>query len=181
MMPKVPEAGHQSAQAAQARTAAWIGIGANLGDRGQALAAAVHAMGALPHTEVCAVSSLYVSAPVDATGPDYLNAVVQLDTSLPALDLLHALQSIELAAGRERPYRNAPRTLDLDVLWYGDLQCSTPELTLPHPRWDQRAFVLLPLAELAPQRVSAAQLAAVQDQRIARMEASNPPWWRVQA
>lgn len=149
-------------------TRAFIGLGANLGDRGQALAQAVQAMAQLPGTQVVAVSSLYVSAPVDSSGPDYLNAVAALQTTLAPLDVLHALQAIELAAGRERPYRNAPRTLDLDVLLYGDQQLDTAELTVPHPRLGERAFVLLPLAELAPQKVSAAQLAAVADQRIER-------------
>lgn len=148
---------------------AYIGLGANLGDRGQALAQAVQAMAALPGTQVAAVSSLYVSAPIDAGGPDYLNAVAALHTTLPALDLLHALQAIELAAGRERPYRNAPRTLDLDVLLYGDQHITSTELTVPHPRIGERAFVLLPLAELAPARVSAAQRSAVADQRIERL------------
>lgn len=147
---------------------AFIGLGANLGDRGQALAQAVHAMAQLPGTQVVAVSSLYVSAPVDAGGPDYLNAVAALQTSLAPLDLLHALQAIELAAGRERPYRNAPRTLDLDVLLYADQSIATAELTVPHPRIGERAFVLQPLAELAPAHVTAAQLAAVADQRIDR-------------
>lgn len=149
-------------------TRAFIGLGANLGDRGQALARAVQAMAQLPGTQVVAVSSLYVSAPVDSSGPDYLNAVAALQTTLAPLDVLHALQAIELAAGRERPYRNAPRTLDLDVLLYGDQQLDTAELTVPHPRLGERAFVLLPLAELAPQKVSAVQLAAVADQRIER-------------
>ena len=170
------ETGVVAAPLSAAAVTAWIGMGANLGDRGQALAAAVRAMDALPQTHVAQVSSLYVSAPVDAGGPDYLNAVVALTTALAPLDLLHALQDLELAAGRERPYRNAPRTLDLDVLHYGELQMNTPELTLPHPRWDQRAFVLLPLAELQPQRVRAEQLEAVADQRIERMAATQP-WW----
>lgn len=150
----------------------FVGLGANLGDRGQALAQAVHAMALLPATRVVQVSSLYVSAPVDAGGPDYLNAVAQLETALAPLALLHALQAVELAAGRERPYRNAPRTLDLDVLLYGDLQMDTPELTVPHPRLTERAFVLRPLAELAPQRVGPAQLAAVADQRIDRQQSA---------
>lgn len=150
--------------------AVLVGLGANLGDRGQALAQAVQAMAQLPDTQVKGLSSLYVSAPVDAGGPDYLNAVALLHTTLPPLALLHALQAIEQSAGRERPYRNAPRTLDLDVLRYGDLQMDTPELTLPHPRWAERAFVLQPLAELAPALVSSAQLAAVADQRIARQQ-----------
>ena len=151
---------------------AFVGLGANLGDRGQALAQAVHAMAQLPGTQVVAVSSLYISAPVDAGGPDYLNAVAALQTTLAPLELLHGLQAIELAAGRERPYRNAPRTLDLDVLLYADQSIATAELTLPHPRIAERAFVLQPLAELAPERVTAAQLAAVADQRIDRFQSA---------
>lgn len=152
--------------AGAAAAQAFVGLGANLGDRGQALAQAVQALARLPGTTLLHVSSLYSSAPVDAGGPDYLNAVAQLQTTLAPLDLLHALQAIELAAGRERPYRNAPRTLDLDVLLYGDLALDTPELTVPHPRMWERAFVLRPLAELAPECVTAAQLAAVADQRM---------------
>jgi len=154
---------------------AWIGLGANLGDRGQALARAVHAMAALPGTQVCRVSSLYASAPIDAGGPDYLNAVAELQTTLEPLALLHGLQAIELAAGRERPYRNAPRTLDLDVLLYADQQLHSAALTVPHPRMWERAFVLQPLAELQPQRVSAVQQAAVAEQRIAVVQA--PAQW----
>jgi 2-amino-4-hydroxy-6-hydroxymethyldihydropteridine diphosphokinase len=85
------------------------------------------------------------------------------------LALLHALQALELQSGRERPYKNAPRTLDLDIIFYGDVSLDTPELTLPHPRWHERAFVLQPLAEVLPERVTAAQLAAVQGQTIQRM------------
>lgn len=154
---------------------AFIGLGANLGDRGQALAQAVQAVALLPGTQLTGLSSLYASAPVDASGPDFLNAVIAVQTRLAPLDLLHALQAIELAAGRERPYRNAPRTLDLDVLRYGDLQLNTPELTLPHPRLWERAFVLLPLAELAPDLVTTAQLASVALQRIARQ--ADPQAW----
>ena len=144
----------------------FVGLGANLGDRGEALLQALQAMAALPQTQLQAVSSLYSSAPVDATGPDYLNAVAQLQTDLPAQDFLEALQAIELAAGRERPYRNAPRTLDLDVLLWGGESINTPKLVVPHPRMYERAFVLKPLAELDSQRVLPAQLAAVADQRI---------------
>lgn len=149
---------------------AWIGLGANLGDARAALRAAVRALAALPGTRVLRVSSLYRSAPVDAGGPDYLNAVAELDTPLAPLALLHTLQSIEQAAGRERPYRNAPRTLDLDLLLHGDERLDGPELTVPHPRMGERAFVLLPLAELAPGLVRAEQLAAVAGQRIERVE-----------
>ena len=113
---------------------AWIGLGANLGDARAALAGAVQAMGRLAGIQVLRVSSLYRSAPVDASGPDYLNAVAELRTTLAPQALLQALQALELAAGRERPYRNAPRTLDLDVLLYGSQSMATPTLTVPPPR-----------------------------------------------
>ncbi|WP_284408476.1 2-amino-4-hydroxy-6-hydroxymethyldihydropteridine diphosphokinase [Acidovorax sp. SUPP2539] len=152
---------------------AWIGLGANLGDARAALLGALDAMARWPGSRLLRVSSLYRSAPVDAGGPDYWNAVAELATPLAAIDLLHALQAIEQAAGRERPYRNAPRTLDLDVLLYGDERIDTPELTVPHPRMGERAFVLQPLAEIAPGRVEPARLAAVQSQRIERLG----PFW----
>ena len=152
----------------------WVGLGANLGDRGEAMLQALHGMAALPHTQLQAVSSLYSSAPVDATGPDYLNAVARLSTTQAPQDFLQALQALELAAGRERPYRNAPRTLDLDVLLWGNEKLQTPILTVPHPRMLERAFVLRPLAELDAQSVSAQQLAAVADQRI---EVAQDPHW----
>ena len=159
---------------ASAPVAVYIGLGANLGDRGEALRAAVQAMHRLPQTQVQQVSSLYSSAPVDAGGPDYLNAVVRLHTALAPHTLLAHLQAIELAAGRERPYRNAPRTLDLDVLLWGDLQLDSATLVVPHPRMYERAFVLQPLAEISPHHVTAAQLHAVQDQRIAVDQ--GPQW-----
>lgn len=145
----------------------YVGLGANLGDRGEALLQALHAMAALPQTQLLAVSSLYSSAPVDATGPDYLNAVAALQTQQSPEAFLQALQNLELAAGRERPYRNAPRTLDLDILLWGNAQLDTPALTVPHPRMYERAFVLLPLAQLDASLVRADQLAAVAEQRIA--------------
>ena len=152
----------------------WIGLGANLGERASALRHAVQAMAALPGTRVLRTSSLYRSAPVDAGGPDYLNAVAAITTTLAPLALLAALQAIELEAGRQRPYRNAPRTLDLDILWWGEQRIHTPTLTVPHPRLYERAFVLQPLAELAPERVSASALHAVQAQAITRHAA--PGW-----
>ena len=152
----------------------FVGLGANLGDRGEALLQALKAMAVLPQTRLQAVSSLYSSAPVDAAGPDYLNAVAQLDTTLAPQVFLEALQAMELAAGRERPYRNAPRTLDLDILLWGDAQLDTPALTVPHPRMHERAFVLLPLVQLDASLVMAEQLAAVADQRIAVAQA--PDW-----
>lgn len=129
---------------------AYIGLGANLGDPAQTLARAIDALKVLPQLTWVARSSLYRSAPVDAAGPDFLNAVAAVDTRLGAQALLQALLAIEARHGRARPYRNAPRTLDLDLLLYGDHVLDTPALTVPHPRLHLRAFVLEPLAELAP-------------------------------
>ena len=132
---------------------AYIGLGANLGDAQHALMAAADALRALPHTEVTRLSPFYRSAPIDSSGPDYVNAVALIHTDLPALSLLAALLGIEAEHGRQRPYRNAPRTLDMDLLIYGDEVIDTPTLTVPHPRMHQRAFVLRPLADLAPSLV----------------------------
>lgn len=150
-------------------TLAFVAIGGNLGDARAAVTRAMADLDTLAGTRVVARSSLYRSAPVDASGPDFINAVVAIDTALAPLDLLSALQGLEQGAGRERPYRNAPRTLDLDLLLHGDAVMDTPVLTLPHPRMAQRAFVLRPLAEIAPERVSAAELAGVADQAITRL------------
>lgn len=147
---------------------AYVGLGANLGDAGAALQTALSRLAQAPGVLACRSSGLYRSAPVDAKGPDYLNAVAELCTTLSAMDVLALLQALENQAGRERPYRNAPRTLDLDLLLYGDACIQAPTLEVPHPRMWGRAFVLLPLAELAPERVSAEALASVQDQAIAR-------------
>jgi 2-amino-4-hydroxy-6-hydroxymethyldihydropteridine diphosphokinase len=160
---------------------AYVGLGANLGDALGALRAAVAALAGLPGTRRAAVSSLYRSAPIDSSGPDYLNAVAALDTMLDPHQLLAALQAIELDHGRERPYRNAPRTLDLDLLLHGDAVIATPTLTLPHPRLHERAFVLVPLAEIAPGLVVPgvgtieAVLLRVVDQRIERSVESLVP------
>ena len=129
---------------------AYVALGANLGDAAATLRAALAELARLPDTALVAQSSLYATAPVDAGGPDYCNAVAALDTRLGALDLFHALQDMERAHGRERSHRNAPRTLDLDLLLHGDTRMDTPELILPHPRMHLRAFVLAPLAEIAP-------------------------------
>ncbi len=144
----------------------YVALGANLGDAAGALREAVHAMGQTPGISEVRCSCLYRSAPVDASGPDFINAVVELRTVLTAPELLDALQAIETDAGRLRPYRHAPRTLDLDLLLYGSARVASPRLTVPHPRMWQRAFVLLPLAELAPELVSADQRSAVADQAI---------------
>jgi len=154
---------------------AYVGLGANLGDAAAALDDAVLRLGALPGTRVSGRSSTYRTAPVDATGPDYLNAVVSLDTDLAPDALLAALHGIEQAHGRARPYRNAPRTLDLDLLLHGDSRVETATLVLPHPRLHLRAFVLVPLAELAPDLhvpghgPVRALLSHVADQRIERL------------
>ena len=153
---------------------AYVGLGANLGERETALRSALAAIGRLPGTCVMRVSPLYGSAPVDAGGPDYLNAVAELTTTLAPQALLEALQTIERGAGRERPYRNAPRTLDLDILWFGGQIIDSPALTVPHPRMAERAFVLRPLADLAPERVEAAWLQAVASQDIQRLQ--GPSW-----
>ena len=100
-----------------------------------------------------AVSPLYRSAPGGRPGPDFVNAVAELRTELAPRELARALQAIEQAHGRERPYRHAPRTLDLDLLLYGQRVVDEPGLTVPHPRLHERAFVLLPLADLAPELV----------------------------
>jgi 2-amino-4-hydroxy-6-hydroxymethyldihydropteridine diphosphokinase len=91
------------------------------------------------------------------------------DTELPPLALLDALQNLEKTAGRERPYLNAPRTLDLDIIFYGDIALDSPRLTLPHPRWQKRAFVLVPLAEISPDKVSPALLSSVANQSVRRI------------
>lgn len=148
---------------------AYIGLGANLGDARGALQMAVRALEALEGPAALTVSGLYRSAPVDSSGPDYLNAVARLQTRRSAPELLAALQQIENAAGRERPYRNAPRTLDLDVLLYGASRIDSAVLTVPHPRMHQRAFVLLPLAELAPDLVPVAWLQSVAEQPLQRL------------
>lgn len=145
----------------------FVGLGANLGDAAATLRAAFEALDALPGTRCIARSGLYRSAPVDAGGPDYVNAVAELRTKMQPEVLLQALQSIEARFGRERPYHHAPRTLDLDLLLYGDRCIKTPELTVPHPRMHARAFVLVPLAELAPQLAPAPPA----DQRVERLDA----------
>lgn len=153
-------------------TQAYIGLGANLGDARRTLKKAAgelaHAVGVTQLT----LSPFYRSAPIQSSGPDYVNAVAMVQTSLNARSLLEALQQIERKHGRERPYRNAPRTLDLDLLLYGACIIDEPDLIVPHPRMHERAFVLKPLSDLAPdlrlaQGSLSALLAACLDQDIA--------------
>lgn len=153
---------------------AFVALGANLGDARASVLQALADLNGLPETQVLARSRLYRTAPHEATGPDFVNAVAKLETRLSAPALLAQLQALEQAAGRERPYVNAPRTLDLDLLLYGEARIDSPHLTLPHPRMWARAFVLHPLADVAPERVGAAELAAVQDQAIAVLQEAAP-------
>lgn len=153
-----------------------MGIGANLADPAATVVAAIER---LRPWGLVAASGLYRSAPVDAGGPDYINAVAALDTVLEPLALLDVLQGIEAEFGRERPYHHAPRTLDLDLLLHGDAVLSTPRLTLPHPRLHLRAFVLRPLLDLAPKLHApglgalASHLAGTADQAIEALR--RPP------
>jgi 2-amino-4-hydroxy-6-hydroxymethyldihydropteridine diphosphokinase len=133
------------------RIPAYVGLGANLGDAAATIQRAFEQLAALPDCGGARLSPIYRSAPVDASGPDYANAVARLDTALSPEALLQALQAIEQAFGRERPFHHAPRTLDLDLLLHGDAVRASAVLTLPHPRLHQRAFVLRPLLDLAPQ------------------------------
>ncbi len=148
---------------------AHVGLGANLGNAEQAVRSALVRLGELDGTRLVVHSSLYRTAPVDAGGPDYVNAVAELSTRLSAFELLARLQELEAEARRERPARNAPRTLDLDLLLYGNARLDTPVLQVPHPRMMQRAFVLVPLAEIAPHLVPAPALQAVADQIVVRL------------
>ena len=150
--------------------AAYVALGANLGDPVTSVRAALTALAQLPHTRLVQASSLYQTAPHQAQGPWYVNAVAKLETCLSAPDLLHALQALEQAAGRVRSHPNAPRTLDLDVLLFGEARINSAHLTVPHPRWRERAFVLWPLQEIAPALISADMLAAVADQPISKLD-----------
>jgi len=156
-------------EAGRSEVLAYIGLGANLGDAQATVAMAITQVAAMPHTRLVTRSSLYRSAPVAASGPDYFNAVISILSRLNAHEMLLNLQQIERMAGRERPYLNAPRTLDLDLLLYGSGSIHCASLVVPHPRMTERAFVLQPLAEIAPEQVSAYQLAAVVQQRIDRV------------
>jgi 2-amino-4-hydroxy-6-hydroxymethyldihydropteridine diphosphokinase len=148
---------------------AYVALGANLGKPAQAVCDAMNRISEMPGTTLTRHSSLYRTAPVASSGPDYINAVAELSTRLSAPELLAQLQRLEDEAGRERPYPNAPRTLDLDLLLYGNASIQSERLQVPHPRMDERAFVLVPLAEIAPERVDPARLLAVADQPLVRI------------
>jgi 2-amino-4-hydroxy-6-hydroxymethyldihydropteridine diphosphokinase len=128
----------------------YLGLGANLGQAKQTLKAAMACLATQPEITGWAASSLYRTAPINAEGDDYYNAVVGFNTTLCADELLSRCQQIEAQFGRQRPYPCAPRTLDIDILLYGQFDLSEPHLTIPHPRLTRRAFVLVPLLELDP-------------------------------
>ena len=154
---------------------AFIALGANLEDPAAQVRAALADLTGCGDIALVAASSLYRTAPIGADGPDYINAVAAVDTPLPPAGLLSRLFAVEAHFGRTRSYRNAPRTLDLDLLLYDDQMLDGPELTLPHPRLHLRAFVLVPLAEIAPDLALpgrgsvAAWLPAVANQRIEKL------------
>jgi len=130
---------------------AYVALGSNLGDPVGTLKDAIENLAALRGSLLKAISSLYRTAPVGLRHqPDFINAVVALDTRLAPMELLEELFAVEAAFGRQRGIKNAPRTLDLDLLLYGDQVQDDPQLTIPHPRMHERAFVLVPLAEIAP-------------------------------
>jgi len=165
----------------QGVTRAYIGLGGNLDNPSARIQRAFIAFNTMPKTTLILKSSLYRTAPVGYLDqPDFINAVAAIDTSLEPIALLDALLHLELDEGRSRSFKNAPRTLDLDILMYGDQQISLDHLIVPHPRMGSRAFVLFPLQEIAPDLVipemgSVKQLAAqCEDQVIERLEASSP-------
>lgn len=155
---------------------AYIALGANLDDPQASVRMALDELAQLPQSRLRASSSLYRTAPVGLAGqPDFINAVAEIATELDADRLLDELFAIERRFGRIRSEKNGPRTLDLDLLLYDDLVCDTPHLHLPHPRLHLRAFVIVPLAEIAPDcRIpgrgsAAAWLPAVANQTIGRL------------
>jgi 2-amino-4-hydroxy-6-hydroxymethyldihydropteridine diphosphokinase len=158
-------------------TLAYVGLGSNIGEPRRQLQDALRELGALPQTRITATSGFYRSAPVGHLDqPEFLNAIAELDTGLAPGPLLDSLQEIEKRHGRERSFANGPRTLDLDLLLYGDRTMDTPRLTLPHPRMHERAFVLKPLAEIAPKAIipgrgkASELLAGCRDQHAERID-----------
>jgi 2-amino-4-hydroxy-6-hydroxymethyldihydropteridine diphosphokinase len=133
-----------------AKTTAFIGIGSNLGDARGNVESALRALASLPQCTLTGQSALFRTAPLQAEGDDFINAVASLATTLSPDALLRELQALETATGRERPYPNAPRILDLDLLLFGSLRIASESLTVPHPRLTERAFALIPLLQIDP-------------------------------
>ena len=158
-------------------TVAYVGLVSNLQDPRRQIQSALAELDAMPHTRVVKRSSLYRTAPIGhLEQPDFVNAVAQLETGLPAERLLAELQDIEKRHGRERSFANAPRTLDLDLLLFGQQVIETPALTVPHPRMHERAFVLKPLVEVFAEAtipghgLATALLASCEDQKVERID-----------
>ncbi|HJY75336.1 MAG TPA: 2-amino-4-hydroxy-6-hydroxymethyldihydropteridine diphosphokinase [Burkholderiales bacterium] len=158
-------------------TASFVGLGANLGEPQRNVREAFRELDAIPHTRVVRASSLYRSEPLGYTEqPEFVNAVAQIETGLPAERLLAELQAIEAQHGRSRSFANAPRTLDLDLLLFGNAVIDTENLKVPHPRMHERAFVLMPLLEIAPDAVIPGQgparelLEKCRDQGVEKLE-----------
>jgi 2-amino-4-hydroxy-6-hydroxymethyldihydropteridine diphosphokinase len=151
-------------------TVAYVGIGSNLEDPHAQVTRAFGELAAMPHTRLLARSSLYRSAPVGyASQPEFINAVAQVDTEMNSRALLSALRTIEEMHGRKRTFANAPRTLDLDLLLYGDENIQTSDLVVPHPRMRERAFVLKPLLEINPELATRFSLEACAGQDVERI------------
>ncbi len=172
-MPAPPE--HPPAPGADPARA-YLGLGSNQGDSKALLVRAVQELGELPGTRVVAQSSLYVAAPVGGPEqPDFLNMVVAVDTTVPPVSLLEAVRELEDSAGRRREERWGPRTLDVDILWYHAFEATEGPLQVPHPRMEDRRFVLEPLAEIAPDlvlpsgRTAREALAHVREQVVTRL------------
>ncbi len=147
----------------------YVALGANLGEPLLAFQYALEKVNAHIHCAVEAVSNVYRSKAFEAEGPDYLNAVALVMTDLSAPELLVLLQDIEIRAGRVRAYHHQPRTLDLDLLFYGQGRIESANLKIPHPRWRERAFVLRPLQDIAEHWVSPEDLQAVKAQPIEKL------------
>lgn len=165
---------------------AYIGIGSNLGDRGDFCARALGLLGMLPHSRLMGYSSTYETEPVGEVGGPFLNLVARVDTELPVRRLLLILQETERGLGRDIERRPGPRTIDLDLLFYGDRIIHDGELVVPHPRLHERRFVLTPLAELTRnllhpvlgQTVSTLLAALHDPHAVRRLEDSVIPWTR---
>lgn len=175
-MPRSTTEAAQPLRSERPAETAYIGLGANLGEPVKAIRAAFEAIERLPSVQALARSPLYGSAPIDSSGPDYVNAAMMVSTRLTPQELLARLQAIEIEHGRDRPYRNAPRSLDLDLLMHGERVIDSADLILPHPRMHERAFVLRPLHDIAPELVIPGQgpiarlLPRVAAQRVNRMD-----------
>jgi 2-amino-4-hydroxy-6-hydroxymethyldihydropteridine diphosphokinase len=154
----------------------FVALGANLGQPQEAFTKALWGLDQTRGVQVLSCSGLYCSEPFEASGPPYFNAVCTITTRLCAPDLLDVLQHLEAEAGRVREYHHQPRTLDLDLLFFGQAQVQSPRLVVPHPRWFERAFVLKPLMELAPSWVTPAMLQRVEDQVIERVNPGVQLW-----